>query len=155
NSRAFTASGREDAAMSKRRCTALDTLLTFWPPAPVARTAVISTCDSRTSRGAWAMAGYYRRRPGALPNARAVRSDPNPGGNDAHCHCHAAACGIPNHSSRAGPGVEGRLRSDRRIVDCGAERKTDHGAHALRPGAHRAGARSDAALRAPRCAQRA
>src|SRR5258706_1795646 len=70
NRRAFTACGSEDAAMSKRRCTALDTLLTFCPPAPAARTAVISTSDSRTSRGFGAMAGYYRLR----PDARTVRS---------------------------------------------------------------------------------
>jgi len=33
--------------MSKRRCTALATLLTFWPPAPCARTALSSTSLSR------------------------------------------------------------------------------------------------------------
>src|ERR1700675_457716 len=32
--------------MSKRRCTAEETLLTFWPPAPCARTALISTSPS-------------------------------------------------------------------------------------------------------------
>ena len=32
--------------MSKRRWIALETLLTFWPPAPCARMAVISTSDS-------------------------------------------------------------------------------------------------------------
>src|SRR6266850_1921779 len=37
--------------MSKRRCTAFDTLLTFWPPAPCARTAVSSTSDSGTTIG--------------------------------------------------------------------------------------------------------
>ncbi len=44
--RSLTASGSDDARMSKRRCTALDTLLTFCPPAPCARTAVSSTSDS-------------------------------------------------------------------------------------------------------------
>src|SRR5436305_570556 len=45
--------------MSKRRCTAFDTLLTFWPPAPCARTAVSSTSDSgigttdKLSPGCW------------------------------------------------------------------------------------------------------
>src|SRR5437867_13381213 len=32
--------------MSKRRCTAEDTLLTFWPPAPCARIALISISPS-------------------------------------------------------------------------------------------------------------
>ena len=32
--RSLTPSGSEEAGMSKRRCTALDTLLTFCPPAP-------------------------------------------------------------------------------------------------------------------------
>ena len=36
-------SGREDLFISKRRWTALDTLLTFCPPAPWARIGVIST----------------------------------------------------------------------------------------------------------------
>src|SRR3990172_7526597 len=48
-SRALTASGSEEAATSKRRCTALATLLTFCPPAPVARTAVMRTSFSGTS----------------------------------------------------------------------------------------------------------
>ena len=38
--------------MSKRRWIALDTLLTFWPPAPWARMAVISTSDSGMTVGA-------------------------------------------------------------------------------------------------------
>ncbi len=42
----MTSSGSEEAATSKRRWIALDTLLTFWPPAPWARTAVSSTSDS-------------------------------------------------------------------------------------------------------------
>ena len=41
--RAFTSSGNDEAATSKRRWIALDTLLTFWPPAPAERTAVSST----------------------------------------------------------------------------------------------------------------
>src|SRR5215470_2286994 len=41
-SRSLIGSGSDDARMSKRRCTALDTLLTFCPPAPCARTAVHS-----------------------------------------------------------------------------------------------------------------
>ena len=32
--------------MSKRRCTAEETLLTFWPPAPCARIALSSISDS-------------------------------------------------------------------------------------------------------------
>jgi len=32
--------------MSKRRCTAEETLLTFWPPAPCARIALISISAS-------------------------------------------------------------------------------------------------------------
>src|SRR5687768_1066549 len=36
--------------MSKRRCTALDTLLTFCPPAPCARTAVKLTSSGATLR---------------------------------------------------------------------------------------------------------
>jgi hypothetical protein len=35
--------GSDEARMSKRRCTAEETLLTFWPPAPCARIALIST----------------------------------------------------------------------------------------------------------------
>src|SRR5512137_375806 len=37
--RVLTASGSDDATMSKRRCSAVDTLFTFWPPAPCARMA--------------------------------------------------------------------------------------------------------------------
>ena len=44
----FTASGSEEAWTLKRRWTALETLLTFWPPAPCARTAVISSSLSGT-----------------------------------------------------------------------------------------------------------
>ncbi len=44
--RAFTSSGSDDAGTSKRRCTALDTLLTFCPPAPCARTAVNVTSSA-------------------------------------------------------------------------------------------------------------
>ena len=39
------------ATTSKRRWIALETLLTFWPPAPCARTAVISTSASSTTGG--------------------------------------------------------------------------------------------------------
>src|SRR5579859_4455405 len=46
NSRSFTSSGSDERRMSKRRWTAFDTLLTFWPPAPCARTALISTSAS-------------------------------------------------------------------------------------------------------------
>src|SRR5262245_1371541 len=46
--RSFTCSGREEARMSKRSCTAFDTLLTFCPPAPCARIAVISISFSAT-----------------------------------------------------------------------------------------------------------
>jgi hypothetical protein len=38
--------GRLEAGMSKRRWIALDTLLTFCPPAPCARMAVTVTSDS-------------------------------------------------------------------------------------------------------------
>src|SRR5258706_5577037 len=48
SSRSLTCSGSEEARMSKRSCTAFDTLLTFWPPAPWARTAVSSISDSGT-----------------------------------------------------------------------------------------------------------
>src|SRR5262245_2342676 len=49
-SRSFTCSGSDEARMSKRRWTAFETLLTFWPPAPCARTAVSSTsCSGTTS----------------------------------------------------------------------------------------------------------
>src|SRR5437660_5326180 len=37
--------------MSKRRCTAEDTLLTFWPPAPCARIALSSISDSGIAIG--------------------------------------------------------------------------------------------------------
>ena len=40
--RSLMCSGSDEALTSKRRCTAFDTLFTFWPPAPCARTAVIS-----------------------------------------------------------------------------------------------------------------
>src|SRR5215510_7415475 len=40
--RALIASGNDDARMSKRRWTEVATLLTFWPPAPWARTALHS-----------------------------------------------------------------------------------------------------------------
>lgn len=40
--RALQGGGKEEAFISKRRCTALETLLTFWPPAPWARMALIS-----------------------------------------------------------------------------------------------------------------
>src|SRR6266567_731446 len=40
--RSLTADGSDDARMSKRSCAAFDTLLTFCPPAPCARTAVHS-----------------------------------------------------------------------------------------------------------------
>src|SRR5437899_351523 len=43
SSRALTTSGRDEARISNRRWTALLTLLTFWPPAPCARMASIST----------------------------------------------------------------------------------------------------------------
>src|SRR5438132_5405933 len=43
--------------MSKRRCTAFDTLLTFCPPAPCARTAVSSTSDSGIGATLLLMAG--------------------------------------------------------------------------------------------------
>ena len=46
SSRSFSAPGSEEARMSKRRWTAFETLLTFWPPAPWARTAVSSTSAS-------------------------------------------------------------------------------------------------------------
>src|SRR5439155_44749 len=45
-SRDLTCSGSEEARMSKRRCTAEETLLTFWPPAPCARIALSSISDS-------------------------------------------------------------------------------------------------------------
>jgi hypothetical protein len=45
--RSFTGSGSEDRRTSKRRWMALATLLTFWPPAPCARTAVHSTSSGR------------------------------------------------------------------------------------------------------------
>src|SRR5262245_54935749 len=48
-SRSFTCSGSDEARMSKRRWTAFETLLTFWPPAPCARTAVSSTSCSGTT----------------------------------------------------------------------------------------------------------
>src|SRR5437899_2433092 len=46
NRRSLRLSGSDERRMSKRRCTAFDTLLTFCPPAPCARTAVSSTSDS-------------------------------------------------------------------------------------------------------------
>src|SRR5204862_130230 len=45
-SRDLTCSGSDEARMSKRRCTAEETLLTFWPPAPCARIALSSISDS-------------------------------------------------------------------------------------------------------------
>ena len=50
------ASGSDEARMSKRRCTALETLLTFCPPAPCARIALNSTSDSSTAAGTAAAA---------------------------------------------------------------------------------------------------
>jgi hypothetical protein len=44
----FTSSGSDEARMSKRKCTALDTLFTCWPPAPCARMALSSTSWSGT-----------------------------------------------------------------------------------------------------------
>jgi hypothetical protein len=46
-SRALTSSGKDEAWMSKRRWMALDTLLTFCPPAPWARMADTSTSASK------------------------------------------------------------------------------------------------------------
>ena len=42
------ASGSEDARMSQRRWIAVETLLTFWPPAPWARIAENSTSSAGT-----------------------------------------------------------------------------------------------------------
>jgi len=42
NRRSLMRPGSDEARMSKRRWTAVATLLTFWPPAPWARTALIS-----------------------------------------------------------------------------------------------------------------
>src|SRR3982751_1120248 len=55
--RALTSSGSDEAATSKRRWIALDTLLTFCPPAPCARTAVISTSLSSTTGASTAASG--------------------------------------------------------------------------------------------------
>src|SRR5690242_2743400 len=46
NSRSLTSSGSDERRMSKRRCTAFDTLLTFCPPAPCARVAESSISTS-------------------------------------------------------------------------------------------------------------
>ena len=62
SSRALTASGSDEAATSKRRWIALDTLLTFCPPAPWARTALISTSDSSTTTIGAVLTGTGRRR---------------------------------------------------------------------------------------------
>ena len=70
-SRARTASGSDEAAMSKRRCTAFDTLLTFWPPAPWARMAV-----SSTSSGAMTMRGDTQRTSSRLASQAACLSKP-------------------------------------------------------------------------------
>src|SRR5271165_828454 len=43
--RALIGSGSDEARTSKRRCTALETLFTFCPPAPCARTAVHSISE--------------------------------------------------------------------------------------------------------------
>src|SRR4051812_4414035 len=52
--RSFTSGGSDEAWMSKRRCTAFDTLFTFCPPAPWARVAVSSISESGMSmRGIW------------------------------------------------------------------------------------------------------
>ena len=45
SSRAFIQSGKEDVEIQNLRCTAVDTLLTFCPPGPCARIAVIWTSD--------------------------------------------------------------------------------------------------------------
>ena len=60
SSRSFTGSGSDDARMSNRRCTALDTLFTFCPPAPCARMAVNST-----SAGSMAIMGPTAPAPAA------------------------------------------------------------------------------------------
>jgi hypothetical protein len=58
--------------MSKRRWAALATLLTFWPPGPCARIALISTSSGGTvKRGRMRVAGFYIR---DLPTAQAVES---------------------------------------------------------------------------------
>src|SRR5574340_1363052 len=52
--RARTGSGSEgERATSKRSCTAVDTLLTFCPPGPEARTK--SSCISRSSSSIWSL----------------------------------------------------------------------------------------------------
>jgi len=48
--RALTVSGSVEPRTSKRRCTAFETLLTFCPPAPCARTAVSSTSSGAMRR---------------------------------------------------------------------------------------------------------
>jgi hypothetical protein len=60
--------------MSKRRCTAFDTLLTFCPPAPWARIAVISTSSGETLRwGRIEDPPAAQAAPAARPPARLAR----------------------------------------------------------------------------------
>src|SRR5436190_7599131 len=75
--RSLRSSGREERRMSKRRCTASDTLLTFWPPAPCARTALISTSDSGTITpiGRGLSPGRWKRFSAVVLEDRRCRAD--------------------------------------------------------------------------------
>jgi hypothetical protein len=58
--RCFMSFGRDEAPTSKRSSTAVETLLTFCPPGPEARTK-----RSSSSRSSMAMVSVTRMRPGA------------------------------------------------------------------------------------------
>src|SRR5262245_55233774 len=81
SSRVLTESGREEATILNRRWTAFETLLTFWPPDPCARIAVIATSRSfRTKTDAsWVMEPLVYGSPEASVGERTQRGDENAG----------------------------------------------------------------------------
>src|SRR5882672_11136874 len=119
--------------MSKRRCTALETLLTFWPPAPWARTAVISISpsgiaiapdmDSILPRLAPAVRvrGQARVKYGFVPKPLKARVDrtARPGARrPAAILRRAPAPRLPRLLRRLGAGDDGRLgRARHQLLD--------------------------------------
>src|SRR5262245_28740002 len=114
SSRSFTSSGSDEARTSKRRWTALETLLTFWPPAPCARTAVISiSCSGMTG---------VARIPATLNRSSASRRDSR------HMRC----------KLRAQPVAPALFRTVERLVG-----RADDLRRGLQPAGGRAGADRD------------
>src|SRR6185369_14561112 len=90
--RSFQACGSDEARMSKRRWMAEDTLLMFWPPAPWARTAVIST-----SPGAILTPGRAWSRSTVSATLRLLRGGCRCGG----CGCAARVLEYAHHLAHA------------------------------------------------------